>query len=268
MPRQHCPQLCPWPGPPRRARRVQTLFQDEAGGQSGLGSAAGEIVDGAVHRRVADVAAGEEQRVDDVGVGGQTIRPAPVSSTAESSDGPPDEPNAGGKRFSMSSSERMPPPRITHDDPAWSRAAAWDKPVRRVRVAVLIPESLRSCLRVEHWRRTPTPAAGTGSDRAPPSLETMVALNGVRGVQAVPKAGHSFGFDQTLRHLAGVAQVGLLRSAAPTPNFVRRRTRRSAASVHPDCGIIPIPATAGPVTARRRSLLLGRSVSGRGDRRG
>ena len=55
----------------------QTLFEDEAGGQpDGLGPAAGKVVDGSVDGEVADVAAREEQRVDDVGVGGQGDAPA------------------------------------------------------------------------------------------------------------------------------------------------------------------------------------------------
>src|SRR5690606_4808578 len=50
----------------------KALFQDEGGGeQQRPGTAHGQVVDGAVHRGRADVAAGEEGRIDDVGVRGE-----------------------------------------------------------------------------------------------------------------------------------------------------------------------------------------------------
>ena len=56
---------------------LKTFFEDEAGGQAQrLCATAGEVVDRSVDREVADVAAGEEQRVDHVGVGGESDPPA------------------------------------------------------------------------------------------------------------------------------------------------------------------------------------------------
>ena len=50
----------------------QPLFEDEAGAQEQRARAAHrQVVDRAVHGQRADVAAGEEQRADDVGVGGE-----------------------------------------------------------------------------------------------------------------------------------------------------------------------------------------------------
>jgi len=51
----------------------ETFFEDEAGAEpERTGAAHGEVVDSAVDGELADVAAGEEERGDDVGVGGES----------------------------------------------------------------------------------------------------------------------------------------------------------------------------------------------------
>ncbi len=50
----------------------QSLLQDQADAdRQGPGAAHRQIVDGAVDRQIADIAAGKEDRVDHVGVGGE-----------------------------------------------------------------------------------------------------------------------------------------------------------------------------------------------------
>ena len=91
---------------------LEALLEDEAGRQrQRLRPAHRQVVDGAVDGQITDVAAREEQRVDHVGVGGQRDAAGRRRrARAESRDGPPEDPNAGRNRFSISSSERMPPP--------------------------------------------------------------------------------------------------------------------------------------------------------------
>jgi hypothetical protein len=58
-------------GDPVQIGQRQAFFEDEADRQrEGLGPAHGHVVDRAVHRKRADVAAGEEERRDDEPVGG------------------------------------------------------------------------------------------------------------------------------------------------------------------------------------------------------
>ena len=59
-------------GHPAEHRQLQALLEDEAGAESDrFRSRHRDVVDGAVDRQVADAAAGEEQRSDHVGVGGE-----------------------------------------------------------------------------------------------------------------------------------------------------------------------------------------------------
>ena len=55
-----------------QAGDLETLLDDEGGGQTqGPGRRRGQVVDRAGHRQAADVAAGEGERLHDVGVGGE-----------------------------------------------------------------------------------------------------------------------------------------------------------------------------------------------------
>ena len=68
--------------PPQRLQR-KPLLQDEAGAETDRARPAhGEVVDGAVDRERPDVAAGEEERLNDVGVGGEGERPGEVEAGA------------------------------------------------------------------------------------------------------------------------------------------------------------------------------------------
>jgi hydrogenase maturation protein HypF len=65
-------------GDPLQVRDGEAFLQDEPGRQVERGGTGhGQVVDRAVYRQVADVAAGEEQRLDHIGIGGQR-QPGPV----------------------------------------------------------------------------------------------------------------------------------------------------------------------------------------------
>ena len=64
-------------GDPPQVRDGEALFDDEAGREGEWPrSRHGEVVDGAVDGELADVSTGEEERLDDVGIGGEREPPA------------------------------------------------------------------------------------------------------------------------------------------------------------------------------------------------
>ena len=138
---------------------LQALLDDESRRQSeGLSTAAGEVVDGAVDGEVADVAAGEEQRVDHVGVGGQRDPPAVglqhrriPRRAAGRAEGRQEE--VLDQFFGEDAS-----PAVAHDDALGLAQRHRADPVRRVREVRHSQAPLSAS-----WRLQTIPAAGTGS---------------------------------------------------------------------------------------------------------
>jgi hypothetical protein len=158
------------------------LLQDEAGAEKErAGAAHGEVVDRAVDRQCSDVAAGEEQRLDVKGVGGEGERPRHVQTGTVVT--------AVEARVAKGRADQ----RV--EEALHRAAAAALGELHGIRRRGGNGTGEREPLIVHLAYSTASAAArrGSGNRRHRRLGETMVTPSGCSGVQRVPKAGHSGG---------------------------------------------------------------------------
>ena len=179
---------------------------------------------------VADVAAGEEQRPDDEGVGREREpRAVPTATTADRAARPSSAPNAGRNRCSISSADsaRRRRGRAATRRRVAQRAAGSSR--RRGRPWSPVPAMVTSGTPVSSSR----PVAVVGRAR-PLGRHHRRARAASRGVHSVPNAGHSCGFFRPCSTSPGDADGRLARrgcrSTAKRRSASKSAIRRGAAA--------------------------------------